>query len=71
MFDLKYHLSGSKKYCKKWYFKNLVQTVIQSDNCKKMVILKITYVHWRRTGLNSMGASISTTSGRGRKRGTL
>ena len=24
--------------------------------------------HWRRTGLNSMGASISTTSGRGRKR---
>ena len=27
--------------------------------------------HWRWTGLNSMGASISTTSGQGRKRGTL
>ena len=24
--------------------------------------------HWRRTGINSMGASISTTSGRGRKK---
>ena len=31
----------------------------------------ICYIHWRQTGLNSMGASISTTSGRGRKRGTL
>ena len=29
------------------------------------------HMHWRRTGLNSVGASISTTSGRGRKRGTL
>ena len=29
------------------------------------------YDHWRQTGLNSVGASISTTSGRGRKRGTL
>ena len=29
------------------------------------------HAHWRRTGLNSMGASISTTSGQGKKRGTL
>ena len=28
-------------------------------------------MHWRRTGQNSVGASIDTTSGRGRKRGTL
>ena len=29
------------------------------------------YLHWHRIGLNSVGASISTTLGRGRKRGTL
>ena len=29
------------------------------------------YVHWCRTGLNSVGASISTTLGRGRKRDTF
>ena len=30
-----------------------------------------TNIHWRRTGLNSVGASISKPSGRGRKRGTF
>ena len=29
------------------------------------------YLHWCQIGLNSVGASISTTLGRGRKRGTL
>ena len=29
------------------------------------------YVHWCRTGLNSVGASISTTLVQGRKRGTF
>ena len=37
----------------------------------QMIWAIVLHRHWRRTGLNSMGASISTTSGRGRKRGTL
>ena len=31
----------------------------------------VIYVHWCQTELNRVGASISTTLGRGRKRGTF
>ena len=49
---------------------NVFRLFFETDN-NQNVVSSHSESQWRRTGLNSVGASIDTTSGRGRKRGTL